>query len=343
MKAVKYISVRILLIAVLLFVLNEVYYLTLWKQDVHVHADTLENLWNVPDHAEAIYFGESSNFHVTEEDTIKHRISFILNDLVPDYSIETVDNAGLHAGTYLALMQNLPHPEDLKFIVVTMNLRSFGPVWLNSHFETNLSKLERLIAPGPKLWNRFLLSLNEYDLKSNEERDAELIRTFASDSFFVEGLPFRTIAAWDKAIAWGEWEGVHHFENQQEIDLAAHYVKNFAFKIDPVNNPRVRQFNAILDWAKANNCYVIFNLLDENMTEAERIIGPSIVQLIENNRQFLLDNYITRNSTVVDNLYSIPDSCFVDRNWPTEHYNLEGKKMIAKHLADKINQLHFSK
>lgn len=339
MKVLKYIGIRLLLIAALFMVLNELYHFTFWKSDVNKHADTLENLWNVPPHAEAIYFGESSNFHVAPTDSTKHRISFILDSLSTRYAIQTVDNAGLHAGTYLALMKNIPHPEDLRFVVVTMNLRSFGPVWLQSHFETNLSKLERLIEPGPKLWNRFLIALNEYDLKSNEERDAALLTAFANDTFHVKGVPFQTIAEWDKAIAWREWHGIRPFADQQEIDLAAHYIKNFAFEIDPDTNPRIAQFDGIMEWAKAHNCTVIFNLLGENMQQASALIGPTIVSLIDKNRQFLIKRYTDQGAIVADNLYAVPDHCFVDRNWPTEHYNLEGKTIVAARLAQIIEAL----
>ena len=39
---------------------------------------------------------------------------------------------------------------------------------------------------------------------------------------------------------------------------------------------------------------------------------------------------------MVDNFYQIPDSCFVDRNWPTEHYNYQGKKIVAENIKKAI-------
>lgn len=338
MQLLKYISIRIAVIALLFFCLNELYYYTFYKKDVAKHADTLENLWMVPNDADAIYFGESSNFHMTEDDTVKHRISFELDKLLPEINLATVDNAGLHAGTYYALLQNLDPSLQPKFIVVTMNLRSFDQVWINSQFETNLSKLERLIQPGPKLWNRFLLGLNAYDCKSNEERDKDLLQAFQNDSFNFQNIPYRTIADWDRAIAWGEWQGIAPLDTITKIQLATQYIKNFAFIIDESTNPRITDFDNIVKWGKKHNCKVVFNILSENYEEASVLIGPTITQFLDKNVRILEKRYSNKGVIVLNNLKLIPDSCFVDRNWPTEHYNFEGKKMMAEAILEGLKQ-----
>lgn len=329
MKLTRYIFIRLISIGLIFIGLNELYYYTFYKEDVSKHADTLENLWMVPENANAIYFGESSNFHMTEEDTVKHRISFLLDDLASDINIATVDNAGLHAGTYYALLQNLDTKIQPHFLIITMNLRSFDQVWINSQFETNLSKLECLIQPGPKLWNRFLIGLNAYDCKSNQERDEDLLNAFKNDSFFIQDLPFNTIADWDKAVAWGEWKGVSDLDTLPKIQLATQYIKNFAFLINEKTNPRIRDFDNIVKWGKENNCRIVLNILSENYEEASQLIGPSITYFLDTNTKLLINRYKKQGAIVLNNLKLIPDSCFVDRNWPTEHYNYDGKKMMA--------------
>jgi len=341
MKNLKYTIIRLALITVLFFVLNEIYLFTFWKSDVHKHADTLENLWNIPTDSDAIYFGESSNFHETANDLKKHRISEILDTLIEKDKISTLDNAGLHAGTYLAMLQNLPSNMKLKYIIVTMNMRSFGQVWINSDFETNLSKLERLVALRPKLWNRFMISLNEYDLKSSEERKQNLLKAFREDKIHVKGLPFNTIDEWDFAIANAQWQGVRQFKNEFETLLATQYVKNFAFEINPKTNPRIANFDAIVEWANSRNCEVFFNILGENMEEGAELVGPTITSMLKKNRDLVVSRYSRKGAIMVDNLSQIPDRCFADRNWPTEHYELEGKKIVAKNLANAIQKRNF--
>ncbi len=39
---------------------------------------------------------------------------------------------------------------------------------------------------------------------------------------------------------------------------------------------------------------------------------------------------------MVDCIDKIPDSCFYQRDWPTEHYNFSGRAIIAREIANKI-------
>ena len=43
---------------------------------------------------------------------------------------------------------------------------------------------------------------------------------------------------------------------------------------------------------------------------------------------------------VVDNLEAVADSCFIDRSWPTEHYNETGRRIIARNLADSLRLIY---
>lgn len=333
---IKFIFYRLLIGVAIFFGLNEFYLITFWTNDVNKHADTLENLWVVPKNSDAIYFGESSNFHITEKDTFKHRISYILDDLVTNHKIATVDNAGLHLGTYLALMQNIPRDLKIKYLVITLNLRSFDATWRYSEFETNLSKLERLIGNGPKLWNKFLVSLNHFDNKTSQERDEQVKNAWTTEYFNIPGIPYHNVAEWDKAIAWGEWTGTIKKMTPDTISLAAHHVKNFAFEIDFDKNERIFELEQIIDLANQKGWVLFFNVLAENVEQTEQLIGPELVDLMKRNVTKLKKQYESQNVIFIDNLELLPDSCFVDRNWPTEHYNYKGKEIVAKVIAQKI-------
>jgi hypothetical protein len=114
--------------------------------------------------------------------------------------------------------------------------------------------------------------------------------------------------------------------------LACHYIKNFAFKIDPKTNQRIKDFDEIVEIAKKRHIKIVFNLLAENMEEANKLVGKELIYLMENNRKFLINRYHRNGNLVVDNLYAIQDNHFVDRNWPTEHYTRAGKLIIAKNI-----------
>lgn len=327
------ISIKIICLILLLLLVNQVYKITFWPKDISKHADVLENLWNVPADAEAIYFGESSNFHVPEGDTVKHRISEILDSMLTDTKLATVDNAGLHAGTYKALMNNLPKSMHLKFVIVTMNYRSFGAAWRYADFENYLAKTSLMLEPCLPVVNKFRVSLRDYDNQTSDYRQQQIRDTWRNETFDVPGLPYNNVIAWDSAMAWGAFKASNALLNDTTIPLACHYIKNFAFKLDTTHNQRIKDFDELVEIARKRNIKVVFNLLSENMQQANSLVGTMLSTMMEDNCQVLTKRYTRKGAVVINNLYVVPDSCFVDRNWPTEHYNLAGKERIAQALA----------
>jgi hypothetical protein len=327
------ISIKLISLFLLLLLVNQVYKITFWPKDISKHADVLENLWNVPADADAIYFGESSNFHVPEGDTVKHRISEILDGMLTDTKLATVDNAGLHAGTYKALMDNLPKSMHLKFVIITMNYRSFGAAWRYADFENYLAKTSLMLEPCLPVVNKFRVSLRDYDNQTNAYRQQQIRDAWRNETFEVPGLSYNNVIAWDSAMAWGAFKASNALLNDTTIPLACHYIKNFAFTLDTINNERINDLDRLVEIARKRNIKVVFNLLSENMQQANDLVGPMLTNMMEDNCQLLIDRYTQKGALVINNLYVVPDSCFVDRNWPTEHYNLAGKELVAQALA----------
>jgi hypothetical protein len=343
MKIVKYIAIRMILAVVFLFAMNILYLYTFWKEDINKHADTLENLWNVPIHSDAIYFGESSNFTMSENDSRELRISELVDEMLPSLSIATVDNAGLHAGTYLSLLKNKPSEMDLKFVIITMNYRSFGANWRYAPFENYLAKFEVMIEPGFLILNKFLISLKEYDFKSEEARSNEMKVAWRNEKFNIPEFEYNNVIEWDSAMAWKTWLNENPDLTEENIPLACHYIKNYAIAIDTVKNERIQDFNAIIELGKQEGFAVVLNLLSENTEEAQKLVGEELIYLMEKNRKLLVNYYTRRGVTVVDNFYSVSDSCFRDRDWPTEHYNFVGREIVAENIKKAIieNELHY--
>lgn len=338
LSSIKYIAVRIVLVMALVFASNKIYEITFWESDIAQHGDILENLWQVDDNADVIYFGESSNFHGTIEDTNQHAISTVLDQLLSQLKVDVVQNSGIHSGTYYAVIQNIPETSQVKYLVVTMNFRSFTANWRYSHSENYLAKTERMLEPGLPIFNRFMVSLKAYDYKTNQERTNQVQEEWRKP-LGIEGFEYDNVVSWDSAMAWQTWVNDNPNLNKDNVGLACHYIKNFAFNIDPLTNERIHDFDKIVELAQQRGYTLIFNLLGENVEEGQKLVGDKLINLMENNRQLLINRYENKGAIVVDNLYNIPDSCFVDRGWPTEHYNQEGKNFIAKDLATVIQSL----
>lgn len=344
MQELKKIAPKIVLLAVLLLGLNFLYEQWLFPADRKAYSESAELVNAVQDSAEILYLGESSNFTIADQDVEKLSISQFLAQYFPKRKLGTVAKGALHAGNYYDMLRSIPSGSPVKTVVVTMNLRSFDASWINSKLETALQKEMVLLKPGPPLWNRLMLSLRNYEIKSLAEREAQVKAIWAKDTLrFPEPLPYRNVIEWDSAIAKRKYlkHDTLSERNDAEIDLACHYVKTFAFQIDTVTNPRIKDFDRIVALAQARGWNLILNILPENMEQAERLVGKELTWLMRQNRDLLVRRYGKQKGvTVIDQLEALPNADFRDQDWTTEHYLEHGRRSVADRIAAAIKEIY---
>lgn len=322
---------RAILFLLLFWMLNWVYKKTAWVPFLDAEAEQYLQVEKVKT-CDVLYVSESSNFppaNVEERDPRK--ISQFISDFFPGLQFEAINKPASHAGTYRHLLGILPDDSEIKTIVVCMNLRSFGPSWINSELETALNKANTMYNKRPPLFNRFLVSLNAYDNRSTEEREQIMLAEWQQ-----KNLPFPAprdcVASWCAVEKWGDWQ---HPKRQ----LADQFIKQYAFVIDE-ENPRVRDFDALAEMAAGRGWNMVFNILAENTEKADSLVGPELTQLMENNVRWLEARYTARGVKVVDNLRALHSKHFTDKDFPTEHYDEAGRKTIANNVALAIRPYH---
>ena len=152
-------AMRIGMILVMLVVLNWVYATWFFEKDLRKHSDIVELSWDVTDDScRIIYLGESSNNHYGDEETNHRKISDFTADYFPTVKMGDLTKSASHAQTYLYMLKHIPASSSVETVVVTMNMRSFGPLWIYSKLETALRKQLVLLEDHPPLVNRFLLA-----------------------------------------------------------------------------------------------------------------------------------------------------------------------------------------
>lgn len=336
---IKKITIRILALLILLIVLNLIYKAFFYEKDLMEHSDIIEKVRAVPANADIIYLGESSNTNFREEDLDKRSISEFIGDHFPDkVSCDITKNAS-HAGIYKILLQNIPKDHRVETIIVTLNLRSFNAQWIYSDLETPLRKSLVLIKNYPPLMNRALLSFKAFDDASIEEREAQFKAKWEKDEFnFPYEFPYKDVIEWDRAMA---QQGVYNEQGERDAamtNLACHYIKGYAFQIDTLDHPRIKDFNSIIKLADKRGWKLVFNLMAENTEQASELVGKDLLFLMEENRKILVEYFEARGVIVVDNMYAVPDEQFTDRTWTTEHYGEKGRKIIARNVANRVKE-----
>jgi hypothetical protein len=340
-KVVYKIGFRILLVAILLVLSNEVYKVFFLKVDLAKHADILELLPEKGDTSKIIYFGESSNFTNHPFDNDKRSISNIIDKYYPEIKIHTANKGALHAGIYKVLLENIPLDNNIETVIITLNLRSFGADWIYSKLENSLQKNILLLKkPFPPLYNRFILSFKGYQIKSELENKLLVHKHWQTDKLdFPFPFEFSNTSDWDKGFANKGIRFDDGSKDYKKTELACHYIKSYAFNITP-ENVRIKDFDKIVQTCKKRGWKLVFNLMSENMEMANKLVGSELDFLMKRNRDFLVSRYTVLGVLVVDNLVDVPSNFFIDQDWTTEHYTEEGRHIIARNVADSLKRFY---
>ena len=334
----KKLLIRILMAAAMLFVLNWIYTKWFFKKDVAEHSDILELVWQVEaDSCRIVYLGESSNVTCGVEETSKKKISQYLAEYFPGVKTGDMTKEASHAQTYYYLLKNIPRKSTVETVVVTMNLRSFDARWIYSNLETPLRKQLVLMEDYPPLMNRLLLALKAYPIRSEEELDSLTRLHWREDPLvFPYAFEWDNVYQWDSATA---WRGLHNYEGEYDsrwTELACHYIKSYGFQIRD-DNPRLKDFDDIVALSRKRGWHLVFNLMAENVDKANEYVGKELMYLMKQNHDYLLNRYGNLEGvTVVDNLNLVRDVNFIDQDWTTEHYYEEGRRIIARNVAEAL-------
>ncbi len=341
-KDIKKIALKFFILIFIVIALNFLYKYTFFENDIQKHSDIINIVKKaINESPEVIYVGESSNITSSDYDLDKRYISDFISDFYPKIKFGNITKEASHAGIYYELLRNIPENSSVKTVIVTLNLRSFDANWIYSNLETSLQKSILLLKDYPPLFNRFLMAFKGYDIKTEKEREKQFLSKWENDTLlFPKPFVYKNVVEWDKGMFDKGIKDTNGNKDFSLTELACHFIKTYAFQIDTNSNPRIKDFDKIVELAKKRNWNLVFNLLAENTEKAELLVGPELLYLINQNRDLLIKRYNKNNVIVVDNLTDVPSDEYIDQNWTTEHYAEKGRKIIAENVADSLKKIY---
>lgn len=336
-KRWKYFVVRLLSLLVLLVVMNLLYKQLFFEKDLQNYSSIINLVREVPLDADIIYLGESSNNSVRENDPDPRKISDFIGDYYPGLALYDLTKPAAHAGIFEVLLKQMPQESEVETVIITLTLRSFNAQWIHSPLETSLQKSLVLLKPYPPLINRSLLSFKAYEIKTREQREMDFKEQWVDDKLrFPYEFPFKDVMEWDRWMAYSGILDDSGVVDQARTELACHYIKAYGFQIDTLKNPRVADFDHIVEFSRQRGWNLVFNLMAENVEKAGELVGEDLIFLMNQNSELLKKYYRSKGVLVVDNLSSVEDEQFTDQNWTTEHYGEKGRKTVAKNVASAL-------
>ncbi|MBI1183882.1 DUF4843 domain-containing protein [bacterium] len=322
---------RTIVLGIVLLLANLAYSHWFWQADMEKHSDIYPKIKALPADIDILYLGESSNITFSWQDLDKRAISDFVGDHFPNLGTYNITQAGAHARIYYEILTAIPDSVEIKDVVVTMNYRSFSSDWIYSELEQALLKKTVLLRTTPPLYNRFLLSFKGFGGYNELERKLRIHADWLIP-FKNENLPYKNIYEWDRAI---DENGILDSDGGRSdalTILAAANVKNFAFDLNE-DNVRVKDFDRIVALAREKGWHLYFSIMPENLENAEKLVGNDLVEMMVNNKNWLVTRYRNMGVGVVDNFDAVAHELFIDKDFPTEHYTETGRKKVAQNVA----------
>lgn len=335
----KQVTIRVVVFAIIIVVLNLLYKFSFYEKDLRDNCKELLDIKTLQAETDVFYFGESSNITFTEQDSTKMSISGLTNLFYPSLTITNINKYATHVGIYKQWLNAIDLKNKVpKAIIVTLNLRSFDAAWIHSKLETPLQQSVVFARPYPAIINRFALSLQAFDNKTDEQREHAMLEDWKTTRLqFPFAFKYTTVREWDDGMAnSGHHKADGSFDSEKTI-LACHYIKSYAFNVNE-HNPRVKDLDEMTAWCFKNSIPLYLNLMAENVEYADSLVGKELVFLMKQNRDFLVNRYNKNKCTVVDNLELVKGNYFIDQSWTTEHYSYQGRMAIARHLAQNLEK-----
>jgi len=191
----------------------------------------------------------------------------------------------------------------------------------------------------PPLLRRAMLSFGAYDNRTDPERKKQFLHWWKTQELkFPYPFEYKYVTDWDKGLANsgryikedGKWD-------YDQIGFACNIVKAFAFHIDTLSHPRIKDFDAIVDLARERNLQLILVIVPEDVEKAERLVGKEIPWLLNQSAEILYKRYNKGNVQVV-NCLNLLNADYYYETFPTEHYRSAGKKLVSEQILQALKK-----
>lgn len=354
----KWFFLRLLIGAVLFFVLNFIYEKTLYKEDLKQYSSVKTQIDTAFNTGDIIYLGESSNTSFNPwTDTLNQSISDFLQLYIPNKKVKAVTHPAYHPGLFLKMLELLPEGDvSKKVIVLGVNMRTCGPSAMFSGNEASNQQEAVFYSKRYPLLSRIFMGLHFYDNRSGLEMERLKFQWWRTQDL-------SSVSSYNTALSW--MESViskmdidrieptlrDSFQLDQISSMMGAYIKEFAFVLDE-KNQRILDLKAIVTHCKKRNVRLIFHILPPNRHHAQMLFGKELVQIMDKNHQFLVKQLQEWDAEFIDN-YSLREasekvavpvnyqkyytdfsgSRFTDQWYPTEHYNQTIRQKIAESIA----------
>jgi hypothetical protein len=329
-------------------------------------------------YGDVVYLGESSNTSFNPwTDTFGYSVSEFLQMYLPQNRVRGVSHDGYHVGLFSQMLGLMPeHWADSgrKTVVITVNMRSFGPSAMFNGNEASNQQEAIFYTHRMALLNRVFVSLHHYDSRDSREMERAKTQWFRTKDLRLDNSTYgrhygithgdlvskgeecyrhNTVKWWLRDLQRQFAPVSGDADLARVMPMAEAYLKEFAFLLDE-ENPRVQALDAIVAKCRQEQVNVVFVLLMPNFDHAHRLFGQELTQLMDYNMDFLRKRFAGwekeyKQGDFKVGYVDVPRAYgdwaggqhYTDQWYPTEHVDAHIRQFIAKKTADKILEFQY--
>lgn len=330
-------------------------------------------------HGDVVYMGESSNTSFNPwTDTLGYSVSEFLQMYLPQNRVRGVSHDGYHVGLFSQMLGLMPaHWADSasKTVVITVNMRSFGPSAMFNGNEASNQQEAIFYQDRLALLNRVYVSLHHYDNRDAREMERAKTQWFRTKDLRLKGDLGRHYGLTHSGGDMLSQGGEYYYHNTVKwwlrdlqrqfapvsgdadlarvMPMAEAYLKEFAFLLDE-QNLRVQALDAIVAKCKREQVNVVFVLLMPNFDHANRLFGKELVDLMNYNMDFLRKRFEEWSKQYNKGAFHLGyvdvqgaygdwagGQHYTDQWYPTEHVDAHIRQFIAQKTAQKILEIQW--
>ncbi|MFH1894656.1 MAG: hypothetical protein ABH813_02040 [Patescibacteria group bacterium] len=271
--------------------------------------------------ADIIYLGDSAVSHYSPKDLNKRAIPQMLQEILPEHSIVSVDNAAWKADIFLEVCKYIIKQKYYpKIIIIPINMRSFSPSWDKRpgyQFEEKKAILKN------KLSFMFFKTIEVFDKsdKFNEITQDEFDNTEVFNGEEAAG----------KVKDFESHEFRHYSEENMKNTILYYYM----FSLKKEN--RLMQF--LLETAKIlreNNIKPVFYITPIDYETGSRYFPGEFSERLKSNTETIKSVFSENHFEVLDFSKDLETDFFAWEKYPNEHLNEKGRKYVAEKIAEII-------
>ena len=268
-----------------------------------------------------VYFGDSTNASVAEEDVDRRAISTCLNDTFDGLEVCSLDAPSYHAGVYEAcidlMLERGLHPDA---VIVPVNLRSLSPEW-HLRPEYQLTKLTRELRYADHMLYQAASPLVEWLRIFDDEPISQT--EFEQSPVYCSSERVGCVRDFKNAL----------YKSVTPERTRNKFIFHYMYELDR-EHEKLAALVRIAQKLRAARINAVFYITPIDVQTGERLLpGTFRTQVAANIR--VIQNELEKHQTpLVDLAFTLAPQEFDWQRYPNEHLGATGRNFVANTLAD---------